>query len=389
MANESVSVKMDGPKAEYKGRKLRVAIIGCGGIAQTHLKAHKENPAVEVVAGVDIRADRLAVMRDKWGVPESALFGADLASGKTLSETAWRDMLRKMGDKIDAVDVCTPNGWHCQPVVDCCRAGKHAFVEKPMAMAVAEGRRMVAAAKAGGVKLSVGFQQRYRPAFESLVEARDAGVFGDILFVKVRRLRRRGIPNWGVFGRKELQGGGPVIDVGVHYIECAYEFMGCPKPVAASAMTWRYLGNREEATHVRCPWPGWDWKTYTVEDLAVGQVRFDNRAIMQIETSFAAHVKENDVAEFSAMGTKGGCQFPTGEIFTDQNGTMVNVAPAYLDPAGDGWDALFTRKLGNWVDGCLRGTELGASGEDGLNVQRILNGLYDSAALGGREVAIR
>ena len=174
-----------------------------------------------------------------------------------------------------------------------------------------------------------------------------------------------------------------------HNTKCAYEFMGCPKPVAASAMTWRYLGNREEATHVRCPWPGWDYKTYTVEDLAVGQVRFDNGAIMQIETSFAAHVKENDVAEFSAMGTKGGCQFPTGEIFTDQNGTMVNVAPAYLDPAGDGWDALFARKLGNWVDGCLMGTELGASGEDGLNVQRILNGLYDSAALGGREVPIR
>lgn len=389
MANESVSVKMAGPAKAYRGRKLRVAVIGCGGIAQTHLKAHKENPAVEVVAGVDIRADRLAVMRDKWGVPAERLFGADLSSGKTLSETAWRDMLAALGDKVDAVDVCTPNYAHCQPVVDCCKAGKHAFVEKPMAMTVDEAKKMVAAAKAAKVKLSVGFQNRYRQALESLVDARDAGVFGDILFVKVRRLRRRGIPNWGVFGRKELQGGGPVIDVGVHFIECAYEFMGSPRPVAASANTWTYLGNRREKTRMRCPWPGWDYKTYTVEDLAVGQVRFEGGAIMQIETSFAAHVKENDVAEFTAMGTKGGCQFPSGEIFTDQNGTMVNVAPAFLDPAADGWDALFARKLGNWVDGCLKGTKLGASGEDGLNVQRILNALYDSAALGGREVAIR
>ena len=67
----------------------------------------------------------------------------------------------------------------------------------------------------------------------------------------------------------------------------------------------------------------------------------------------------------------------------------MTVHPAYLDPSGDEWNVLFARKLRNWADGCLAGTELGASGDDGLNVQRILNGLYDSAAHGGREVAIR
>ena len=389
MAQESVSTKMDEPKKSFKGKKLRVAIIGCGGIAQAHLNAYKGIPEVEIVAGVDIVADRLKVMRDKWGVPEEALFGADLKTGKEISKTAWREMLKKMGDKIDAVDVCTPNGWHCQPVVDCCKAGKHAMTEKPMAMSVAEAKKMIAAAKASGVKLSVGFQHRYRPACQALIEARKNGVFGDILFVKVRALRRRGIPNWGVFGQKKLQGGGPMIDIGVHMIEAAYEFMGCPKPVAAMANTWTYLGNKEEKTHVRSMWPGWDWKTYTVEDLAIGQIRFANGAIMQIEAAFAAHIKENEIHEFSAMGTKGGCEFPSGTIFTDQNNTMVNVTPAFLDGRGDEWNVLFTKKLQNWVNGCLKGTELDASGEDGLNVQRILNAVYDSAAAGGKEVPIK
>ena len=294
---ESVSTKMDEPKKAFRGKKLRVAIIGCGGIAQAHLNAYANIPEVEIVAGVDISVDRLKVMRDKWGVPETALFGADLKTGKETSKTAWREMLKKMGDKIDAVDVCTPNGWHCQPVVDCCKAGKHAMTEKPMAMSVAECKKMIAAAKTAGVKLSVGFQHRYRPACQALIEARKNGVFGDILFVKVRALRRRGIPNWGVFGQKELQGGGPMIDIGVHMIECAYEFMGCPKPVAAMGNTWTYIGNKEDKTHVRSMWPGWDWKTYTVEDLAIGQIRFDNGAIMQIEASFAAHIKENEVHE--------------------------------------------------------------------------------------------
>ena len=339
------------------------------------------------MAGVDIDAKRLVVMRDKWGVPENALFGADIKTGKTLSQTAWRDMLKAMGDKIDAVDVCTPNGVHCQPVVDCCKAKKHAMTEKPMAMNVAECKKMIAAAKAAGVKLSVGFQHRYRPACQALIEARKNGVFGDIMFVKVRALRRRGIPNWGVFGQKKLQGGGPMIDIGVHMIECAYEFMGCPKPVAAMGNTWTYIGNKEDKTHVRSMWPGWDWKTYTVEDLAIGQIRFDNGAIMQIEASFAAHIKENEIHEFSAMGTKGGCEFPSGTIFTDQNNTMVNVTPAWTDSKGEEWTVLFTKKLQNWVNGCLKGTELDASGEDGLNVQKILCGLYD-AAKAGHEVKI-
>ena len=111
---ESVSVKMDGPAKKFKGKKFRVAIIGCGGIAQTHLTAYKEIPEVEIVAGVDINPERLKVMEEKWGVPKKALF------------KDWKEMLKKI--KPDAVDVCRPNGVHCAPVVVACLAGLNAFV---------------------------------------------------------------------------------------------------------------------------------------------------------------------------------------------------------------------------------------------------------------------
>ena len=100
---ESVSTKIEGKKSEYKGKKLRVAIIGCGGICQTHMKAYKEIPEVEIVAGVDIKQDRLDLMHEQWGIPRKALF------------TDWKKMLAVI--KPDAVDVCTPNGVHCAPVV--------------------------------------------------------------------------------------------------------------------------------------------------------------------------------------------------------------------------------------------------------------------------------
>ncbi len=367
---ESVSTKIDSKKAAFKGKKLRVAIIGCGGISQTHLHAYKNIPEVEIVAGVDILPERLDLMEETWGLPRSALF------------SDWKKMLKEI--KPDAVDVCTPNGVHCAPVVDACLAGCHAIVEKPMAMDPKECEKMIAAAKKTGVKLSVGFQQRYRDSTAALIKARDNGQFGDILFVKVRALRRRGIPNWGVFGQKELQGGGPLIDIGVHIIEAAYEFMGCPKPVAASANTWTYLGDKPTTT--RSQWPNWDWKTYTVEDLAIGQIRFENGAIMQIESSFAAHIKESEEHNFTAMGTKGGCNWEDAEIYTDLNDLMVNAKPVFV--GSQDWDQLFQRKLQNWVNGCLKGTELDASGDDGLAVQKILDGLYRSAAA-GKEVAIK
>ena len=160
-------------------------------------------------------------------------------------------------------------------------------------------------------------------------------------------------------------------------------FLGNPKPVYASAGCWTFLGNKP--SKVMSMWPNWDHKTYTVEDFAAGQIRFDNGTIMQIEASFADHQKEHDCEDWWAYGTKAGCQWSTSEIYTDQNNMMVNMQPVFMPDSG--WEYIFEKKLQNWVDGCLKGTPLGASGEIGLNVQKILCGLYDSAKA-GHEVKI-
>ena len=375
MVDKSVgtdSLAMDtGKKKAYTGKKLRVAVVGCGGIAQVHMRAFQKIPEVEVVAGVDILPERLEAFEKTWGV--------------TKLYKDWKTMLKEV--KPDAVDVCTPNGVHCPAVVDACNAGCHAFTEKPMAMSPAESQKMIDAAKKNKVKLAVGFQYRYHPKTEFLTQAREEGAFGNIMFMKCQALRRRGIPNWGVFGQKKLQGGGPMIDIGVHVIEMAHYFMGSPKPVAASGNIWTYLGNKQ--SKVASMWPGWDYKTYTVEDLAIGQIRFDNGAIMQIEASFAAHI-EKDLWNFTAFGDKGGCTWDSRdgkpEIFTDQMGYMVNSTPYWLSNQA-GFDDLFPRKLKNWVDAIHKGTPLRASGEAGLAVQKILNGVYSSAAA-GKEVKL-
>lgn len=365
VSTDSLAMKVE---KEYKGKKFRVAFIGCGGISGTHMAALSKMQDVEVVAGVDILPERLKAFKERWGVE------------KLYKD--WKKMLKEV--QPDGVSVCTPNGLHAAPAIDAANAGCHVISEKPMAMNPAECEKMIAAAKKNKKKLVIGFQYRYHPNTQFLKRARDNGEFGNIMFVKCQALRRRGIPNWGVFGQKKLQGGGPMIDIGVHCIEMAHYFMGSPKPVAASGNIWTYMGNKP--SKVVSGWPNWDYKTYTVEDLAIGQIRFDTGAILQIEASFVAHI-EKDVWNFSFMGTKGGGSWDPPMIFADHHDTMVNTTPYFL---GDdtSFDYLFTLKLRNWVDGCTKNTPLEAPGEAGLAVQKMLDGVYRSAAA-GKEVVIK
>jgi predicted dehydrogenase len=174
-----------------------------------------------------------------------------------------------------------------------------------------------------------------------------------------------------VFGRKELQGGGPMIDIGVHILEMAHYVMGAPEPVSADGSCYTYLGNRKP--EALAPWGNWDYKTYTVEDLAVGLLRFANGATLVIESSFAAHI-EKDVWNVSVMGEKGGATFDPPMLHHDEMGYMFNLAPSFTgnqDP--------FEAKIRHFLD-CLRtGCPCQAPGEDGWMVQKMLDGIYRSA----------
>ena len=344
-------------------KKLRVGFIGSGGIAQAQMKHVKTYADVDLVAISDIS--------------EAALAKAKEAHGVQKTYTDWKEMLKK--ESLDAVSVCTPNGSHAETSIAALKAGCHVLVEKPLAMNAVEGQAMLDAAKAANKHLIIAFQQRFQPKVQFFRRLSQEGVFGKVLFMKCQAIRRRGIPNWGVFGRKELQGGGPLIDIGVHVMEMAHYVMGSPNPIAASGNIYRYLGDKP--SDVVCNWPNWDYKTYTVEDLAVGQIRFENGAVMQVEASFAAHAK--DAWNFSFMGEKGGGELDPLAVRTDRNGYMVDMTPAFV-PNQD----CFERKLRYFVDTALYNKPTEAPAEAGLMVQKMIDGIY-LAAEKGKEVAIK
>lgn len=347
-----------------KTRKLKVGVIGAGGIAGAHIKRLQTIEDVEVHAVCDIREGAAKQKADEFNIPQ--VF------------KDYKDLLKLKA--VKAVSVCTPNFFHAEPTIAALKAGKHVIVEKPMAMNVREAKAMVDAAKKARKVLVVGFQLRYNPNAQMLKRAVDDGKLGKVLYARCQAMRRRGIPNWGVFGRKELQGGGGMIDLGVHILECAHYVMGKPEPITASGQCYTYLGNKK--SDVLSVWPGWDYRTYNVEDLAVGMIRFQNGATLVIESSFVAHIEKN-VFNFQVMGEKGGGTYDPPRLFTDMAGTMFNLEPAFLGKQ-EAWDV----KMRDWVDAIRTGKKPLAPGEDGLVVQKMLNGIYRSAEL-GKEVRIR
>lgn len=350
--------------------KLRVAILGCGMIYAEHMQAFAElGDKAEVVAAVDCRRERLEIMRDRWGLPETALYGD------------WKTMLAAA--RPDAVDICLPNHEHFPAAMDAIAAGCHVFCEKPLGMNAGECERMIAAANSRGVKLAVGFQQEYCPSTEVLVNARNAGFFGELRFVHGALLRRRGIPDWGTYYSREL-GGGPVMDILVHLLDVITHVCARPEPARVTASYFH--GEGKNPCGVFCASPNWNWRRYDVEDLAAAQITFKSGLAVQLETSYVDHIKDDCVYDFRLSGAKGGAWWRSGkapELYADMYGAMMNIAPAYMPPLGR--PDMFRRKLGNWIDACRNGAALLMPGEIGLYIQRMLDAIALSARE-GREV---
>lgn len=344
--------------------KLRIGFIGVGNIAQkVIIPAYQKHEDAEIVAVCDINESRATEVANQLGVRHVY--------------TDFNEMVEL--DAVDAVSICTWNNSHAAATIAALNAGKHVLCEKPMAMTVAEAEAMRAAAIQANRILMIGLVQRYRSEVVILKEMIDAGKFGDIYFGKATVLRRRGTP-FGWFTDPALSGGGPVIDLGVHVIDVTRYLMGSPQPVRVSAATYQKFGNY--GTKGVSHWIAADRvkKEFAVEDLAGGIVHFDNGASMLFNVSWAANAKQEKFAS-RIMGTKAGANVVPFEIYTEDQGYLVDEHPQV-----ETWNS-FEKEVRHFIDCVKTGTRPIANADEGVVVQKILNGIYESARL-GREVEV-
>ncbi len=352
--------------------KVKIGIIGCGGIANgKHLRAIENIDFLEPVAFCDIIEERAIETAKKYGSPNAKVY------------TDYKELLKD--ESIVAVHVCTPNRSHSFITIDALEAGKHVLCEKPMAKTYAEAKAMYEASVRTGKVLSIGYQSRWRGDSLYLKECCENGEFGEIYYARALALRRRAVPTWGVFLNEYEQGGGPLIDIGTHALDLTLWMMDNYKPKMVVGTKYKKLGDQKNTANA---WGDWDPEKYTVEDSAFGFVVMENGATVSVESSWAINIADPCEASTLIAGVNGGADMLGDELRINyvKNGRQVIETPsfdaggvAFYDGASDKPEELECRAF---YDAVLNGAELRTKPEQAMVVTQILEAIYESAQTG-------
>ena len=361
-------------------KKLRIGIVGCGGIANNkHMPAlAKFADECEMVAFCDIIEERAAKAAKEFGAEGSKVY------------TDFNEMYKDAS--IDVVHVLTPNVSHCPATVAAFEAGKHVMCEKPMAHNSEDAKKMIDAWKKSGKKFTIGYQNRFRPEIQTLKKSCEAGELGDIYLGKAHAIRRRAVPTWGVFPDKSLQGGGPLIDIGTHALDITLWMMDNYKPVSVTGSVFYKLGNLEQATEGNMFGP-WDPATYEVEDSAFGMIKMEDGSAIMIEASWALNVLESREAATTLCGTKAGAEvhsgmsYPVNQLIVNR-GHNGQLTEEKLSSAGN--IAFFEGdsaapevvEAKQWLEAINNNTDPLVKPEQALVVTQILEAIYKSHETG-------
>ncbi|WP_442603960.1 Gfo/Idh/MocA family protein [Paenibacillus sp. KN14-4R] len=343
---------------------LKVGVVGTGGIFKgAHLPGWMTHKEVEVVAFCDaFRSSAEEVSKD---FPDAKVYDN------------YRELL---GDSsIDIVGISTPNLYHSEIAIAALQSGKHVFCEKPDAINPIEAQKMADASRDSGKLLMVMRNNRFSEEAKFAKRVIEKGQLGDLYMGRCGWIRRRGIPGrGGWFTTKELSGGGPLIDLGVHMIDLAMWLSGNPKPVTVSGSTYRKFADRPDASGI------FPEGTFDVEDLAAGFIRFDNGASLQIEFSWASNIEE-EKKFLEWRGTEGGFSLINDKLslFTENEGVLIDQKPQFIAAQ----IPQHTANIHHFIE-CVLGRETPIIIPDhGVDMIKILCAIYESAER-GREIVL-
>ena len=352
-------------------KKLRVGIVGVGGIANgKHMPSLAKLDNVEMVAFCDVIKERAEKGAQQYGTPNAKVF------------TDYRDLVAL--EDLDVVHVLTPNDVHSEITVAALEAGKHVMGEKPMAINSEQALAMVEAAERTGKKLTIGYQNRFRPDSQYLKKLCDAGDLGEIYFAKALAIRRRGVPTWGIFLNAERQGGGPLIDIGTHALDLTLWLTNNYKPVSVMGVTYRKLAETENAAN---PWGPWDPKEFTTEDSAFGFVQFENGMTVILESSWALNTLQVGEAMTVLCGTKAGADMLDGLRINGEKFSKLYTTKPAMHGDGVAFYEAAAQDAGaaeakSWIDSIINDTEPLVKPREAYVVTQILEAIYESAKTG-------
>lgn len=359
-------------------RKLRIGIIGTGGISHSHMRAYLAQPDVEIVAGVDLIPGKARAALDEHGLTEAKDF------------VDFREMIDTV--EMDAVSVCTYNCTHKECAVYALEHGLHVLLEKPLSVTLEEGIEICRAEKKAGKIVSVGFQPRFDVNMQMIKKIVQSGELGKVYYVQTGGGRRHGIPvSWSeTFIEKDKAGLGAVGDIGCYSIDLVMNALGNPRPLTVSGRATDYFGTTPEAySQVGKPECA---KKFSVDDFASAYIRLEGDIILDFRIAWYMHV--DTPGDTIIMGTKGALRIPSTDCW---NGTFTKPMTLYRDVAGEPVEVeipllpatkdLWNRKIRSFLDAIITGGKAPVPTDEIIYNQAIIDGIFRSSEL-GREVEI-
>lgn len=285
-------------------KPINIGLIGYGGIGRVHALAYRAIPFYYGLPADTVKLVGVATTRAASAQKAAQEIGCEFWTAD------YHELLAR--PDIDVVDVTTPNHVHAEIVIAAAQAGKHIYCEKPLAMTVAEGQRMVAAAAQAGVKTQMTFNLRFFPAVARARQLIESGFLGNIFSFRGRYYRSSYIAadkplSWRL--RKDVSGGGALFDLGSHILDLIYYLLGDYSAVQATVDTLIKARPVAAGSSETAP--------VDVDDIALMHVRMASGILGLIETS--------------RMGTGFTNDLPV-EIFGDKGAIRFNLAdPAWLE----------------------------------------------------------
>ena len=334
--------------------KVGAAIVGLGWPGIQHLKGYIADPRSEVIAVCDLDKGHAQEVATEYKIPRVY--------------TNHLEMLEN--SDIDAVSVCLPNFLHAPISIDALDAGKHVLCEKPPARSAQEAKAMADAAAENDKTLMYALVQRFDGSTQTLKQLVREGELGEIYFGKAGYVRRRGVPvgREGWFVDKERSGGGALIDIGVHALDCVWWLMNSPRPVEVMGASYSHFEHLVP-----------DDVKYDVDDATFAQIHFENGATIILETTWALNLPGDNYIKIA--GTKAGASLSPFTLYTEEDGQELDKS---LDaPSINGFD----EEVKHFV-GCIVDEKVPiSSAEQGIMLMQMLDGIYESAQK-GRSVPI-
>ncbi len=363
-------------------KKMRIAIVGTGGIAHSHMRAYLKQPDVEIVAGCDIIPGKAEKFFAEFGMTVKCYTDLD-------------EMLADKSLMLDAVSVCTYNRQHAPCAIKALRAGLHVLLEKPFTVTTEEALEVMREERKSGKVLSIGIQPR---CDDNMIMVRDilrSGVLGKIYYIQTGGGRRRGIPvkplgDPQTFINDSTAGLGALGDIGCYSLDVVLNGLGYPKPLTVSGYTSSYFGT--DPNYCRYAELGDPnlYREFEVDDFAAGFARLEGDIILDFRISWALNI--DTPGDTIVLGTKGGLRIPSTNcwngtiggdliLYHEVAGKQVEtVIPQMFPKAGDPTNV--DKKIRTFLDACKNGTEAPVPTSQILYNQMILDYIKKSADAG-------